>query len=150
MSVSSATLANMIRNSSAALGKAAADLGEKFAWKPLDKGRSAHDQVLEVAGIYLLAKHLLESGEMPDINREHHAKMIQEFDTSEKALKQLSDAADLLAIAIDAAPVDRLAKVVHLPFGGGVDKTIAEVVLLAYWNTVYHEGQVNYIQTLAA
>ena len=140
----------MIRNSSAALGKAASSLGEQFAWKPLDKGRSAHDQVIEVAGMFILAKHLVESGEMPEINREHHAQMMQEFGTQEKALKQLEDAADLLAIAIETAPTDRLSKIVHLPFGGGIDKTIAEVLLLAYWNNVYHEGQVNYISTLAA
>lgn len=140
----------MIRNSSAALGRAASSLGEQFTWKPLDKGRSAHDQVIEVAGMFLLAKHLVESGEMPSIDREHHARMLQKFDTAEKALKQLEDAADLLAIAIETAPTEQLAKVVRLPFGGGMDKTIAEVLLLAYWNNVYHEGQVNYIHTLAA
>ncbi len=148
MSVSSATLAQMVRNSAGALGKAASELGEQFTWKPLDKGRSAHDQVLEVANIYLMTKQIIETGDMPPIDRSAHTQAMQEFDTPDKALKQLEDAADLLAVAVEVAPTERLAKVVRLPFGGGVDKTIAEVVLMCYWNTVYHEGQVNYIQTL--
>lgn len=140
----------MVRNSAGALGKAASDLGEHFAWRPLDKGRSAHDQVLEVAGIYLMTKQLLETGELPPMDRSAHSQAMEEFNTPDKALKQLADAADLLAIAVEVAPTDRLAKVITLPFGPGMDKTIAEVVLMCYWNTVYHEGQVNYIQTLNA
>ncbi|MBC7806569.1 MAG: hypothetical protein H7145_10500 [Akkermansiaceae bacterium] len=150
MSVSSATLAQMVRNSAGALGKAASGLGEHFAWRPLDKGRSAHDQVLEVAGLYLVTKQLIETGELPPLDRSAHLTAMAEFDTPEKALKQLTDAADLLGIAVEVAPTERLQKVVALPFGPGMEKTIAEVVLMAYWNTVYHEGQVNYIQTLNA
>lgn len=150
MSVSSATLAQMVRNSAGALGKAASELGEQFTWRPLDRGRSAHDQVLEVAGLYLLTKQLIESGELPPFDRSVHAQAMEEFNSPDKALKHLADAADLLGIAVEAAPTDRLAKVVTLPFGPGMDKTIAEVVMMCYWNTVYHEGQVNYIQTLKA
>ncbi|MBC8142301.1 MAG: hypothetical protein H7Y38_12765 [Armatimonadetes bacterium] len=149
MSVSSATLAEMVRNSAGALGKAANELGEKFTWSPLGKGRSAHDQVLEVAGLYLIAKHLVETGILPPLDRSAHQQSMSEFDTPQKALKQLDDCADLLAIAVEAAPNERLATVVMLPFGGGMNKSIAEVILMTYWNTVYHEGQVNYIQTLA-
>ncbi|MBC8135597.1 MAG: hypothetical protein H8F28_06915 [Fibrella sp.] len=150
MSVSSATLAQMVRNSASALGKAASELGENFTWRPLDKGRSAHDQILEVASIYLMTKHLLETGELAPMDRGAHGQAMEEFNTPDKALKQLADAADLLGIAVEAAPTDRLAKIVSLPFGPGMEKTIAEVVLMAYWNTVYHEGQVNYISTLKA
>ncbi len=139
----------MIRSSAGALGKAASELGEKFTWRPLDKGRSAHDQVLEAAGMFLLTKHMVESGTVPPMDSEQHGKAMEEFNTPTKALKQLEDAADLLAVAVTVAPADRLATVLHLPFGGGMDKTIAEIVMMAYWNTVYHEGQVNYIQTLA-
>ena len=140
----------MIRGAAGALGKAASELGDKFSWSPLDKGRSAHDQVLEVAGLFLIAKGLLETGELPPMDRSAHQAALTTFDTMDKSLKELTDSADLLAIAIEAAPMDRLAKVVTLPFGGGMDKTIAEVMLMAYWNTVYHEGQVNYIHTLTA
>lgn len=149
MSVSSATLAEMVRNSAMALHKAANELGDKFTWSPLDKGRSAHDQVLEVAGLYLIGKHIVETGEVPPMDRAAHQQAMGEFNTPQKALKQLDDAADLLAIAVEAAPMERLATTITLPFGGGMDKTIAEVVLMTYWNTVYHEGQINYIQTLA-
>ena len=148
MSVSAATLAQMVRTSAGALGKAASALDDKFTWSPLDKGRSAHDQVLEVAGLFLIAKQTVESGELPPLDRSAHIQSMQTFDTPQKALKQLEDAADLLAIAVEVAPMERLATVVTLPFGGGMDKTIAEVVLMCYWNTVYHEGQVNYVSTL--
>lgn len=140
----------MVRNSAGALGKVASELGEQFTWRPLDKGRSAHDQVIEVAGIYLMTKHLLESGELPEMDRSKHAQAMEEFNTPDKALKYLADAADLLAIAVEVASTERLGTIVTLPFGPGMDKTIAEVVLICYWNTVYHEGQVNYISTLNA
>lgn len=140
----------MVRHSAGALGKAASELGEHFTWRPLDKGRSAHDQVVEVAGLYLITKQLIETGELPPLDRSAHPQKMGEFNTPDKALKYLESSADLLGIAIEAAPTERLAKVVSLPFGPGMEKTIAEVVLMAYWNTVYHEGQINYIQTLNA
>ena len=40
------------------------------------------------------------------------------------------------------------AKQVTLPFGAGGDWTLAEIIQANYWNTSYHHGQVNYIQTL--
>jgi len=37
---------------------------------------------------------------------------------------------------------------VHLPFGGGMDRSLADVMMFHYWNIVYHVGQINFIQTL--
>lgn len=150
MSVSQSTLAQMIRNSSSALGKAAAELGDQYSWRPLGKGRSAHDQVIEVSGMYLMTKQIVETAGVPDFDRSAHTRAMEEYDSPAKAFDYLTSSADLLANAIEVSTTERLATVVTLPFGGGVTKTIAEVVMIAYWNTVYHEGQVNYIHTLIA
>jgi len=148
MSVPAKTLAQMIRNSAAALGKATGALGEQFTWSPLGKGRSAHDQLIEVALLYLFGKHIVEMGEVPELDWSIHTTHMQDYDTLIKTVNYLNDSADLLATAVEVASDERLATVVTLPFGGGMDKTIAEVIMMAYWNTVYHEGQVNYIHTL--
>jgi len=148
MSVPAMTLAQMIRNSAAALGKATSTLGEKFTWSPLDKGRSAHDQLIEVSLLYLFGKHIVEMGEAPELDWSIHNTQMQEYDTLIKTVDYLNSSADLLATAVEVASDERLSTVITLPFGGGMEKTIAEVVMMAYWNTVYHEGQVNYIHTL--
>ena len=148
MSVPSSALAHMIRSSAADLGKIASELGDKFFWSPLDKGRSAHSQLVEVSGINLYAKHIVETGAVPDPEWSMHEIKIEELDTPVKTVEYLTSAADLLATVVEVAPAERLATVITLPFGGGMTKTIAEVVMMAYWNTVYHEGQVNYIDTL--
>jgi hypothetical protein len=35
-----------------------------------------------------------------------------------------------------------------LPFGPGFTVTTADVLFMAYQNTVYHTGQINYVQML--
>jgi hypothetical protein len=35
-----------------------------------------------------------------------------------------------------------------LPFAGNVTRMFARMMMGGYWNTIYHIGQINYIQTL--
>ena len=143
-------LAQMIRGSSDALGKAASELGDKMTWRPLDKGRSALDQVVECGGFAQMGAHIFTHMAVPPLDPSVMQKYRTEYDTPEKALTLLKSGGEEFARAIEALPADKHQEKVTLPFGGGMEKTLAEFALMAYWNTVYHEGQVNYIQTLAA
>ena len=143
-------LAQMIRSAAEALGKAALELGDKMTWRPLDKGRSALDQVMECAGFAHIGTHIFTHGVVPPMDQSVFEQFQAEYGTPEKALALLQSATNEFARAIEALPADKHQEKVTLPFGGGMEKTLAEFALMAYWNTVYHEGQVNYIQTLAA
>jgi uncharacterized damage-inducible protein DinB len=143
-------LAQMNRSAAEALGKAAAELGDKITWRPLDKGRNALDQVLECAGFARLGTHIFTHGTVPPMDQSVFEQFHAEHGTPEKALAVLQSATDEFARAIEALPAEKQQNKVTLPFGGGMEKTLVEVALMNYWNTVYHEGQVNYIQTLAA
>jgi hypothetical protein len=52
-------------------------------------------------------------------------------------------AVENLGHKIEAFPVEKMDEKVVLPFGGGMEKTFAELSLMNYWNTVYHEDQIN-------
>lgn len=143
-------LGGMIRKSADDLASAAGALGEKVDWKPLDKGRSALNQVQECGTICGLGSAILETQAVPHFDGESFGKMQADFDTPEKAMAMLTDNAEKLAYLAETLPMETLAKIVALPMLGGIEKSLGEVAMMCYWNNVYHEGQINYIQTLAA
>ncbi len=53
-----------------------------------------------------------------------------------------------LAEVILAVPDSALDDVISLPFAEGMTMSRAEVMMMTYWNYVYHTGQVAYIQRL--
>jgi hypothetical protein len=151
MSTVKTTLSSAVTKSSQALGKATLALGDKATWKPLDKGRTAQDQAVECAGISFLAVTILTGQAVPDpIDWSAMQKMSEENETGAKAAAILETATQALVAAIQAFPDDKWDATVVLPFGGGITKSFAEVVGMVDWNNTYHEGQVNYIQTLLA
>jgi uncharacterized damage-inducible protein DinB len=143
-------LAQMNRTAAAALAKAARELGDRATWRPLDKGRSALDQVIECAGFNLLGARVFTEHAMPPLDPAAFEQLGRENDTLEKALALLETGTDRLARAIEAFPSEKLDDKLTLPFGGGMEKSFGEIALMSFWNTTYHEGQINYIQTLCA
>ncbi len=53
-----------------------------------------------------------------------------------------------LCQALEAVPDARLSEVQPHPMDSDRQVTTADLLFLAYWNLVYHTGQINYIQTL--
>lgn len=145
-----AMLAQMNRGAAAALGKAAEEMGDRIKWRPLSKGRSALDQILECGWLYLFSAQIFSEQGVPPIDSSFFEKLYAENNTREKALALLARAGEDFAQSLEAFPSDKLEERVVLPFGGGLERTFVELALMCYWNTVYHEGQVNYIQTLYA
>lgn len=126
-------------------------LGDKATWSPLDKGRTAVNQLAECGGIMQFAAQTVKERACPPLDRAAMQAAREQNDTPDKAIALVRSGADALVAAVEATPEDVLAsQTVTLPFGPGVTKTLAEVVLMAYWNNSYHEGQINYIQALAS
>lgn len=140
-------MAQRIRAAGEGLAKAARETGDRMTWKPLGRGRSALDQVVECGGFNHLGAQILEQGAFPATGFSHE-KLIAENDTPEKALTLLAEGTERLARAIASFPPERLEEKITLPLGGGIERSFAEVGAMCHYNTVYHEGQVNYIQTL--
>jgi hypothetical protein len=144
-----ALLAQLNRSAAESLARLADQMGGSITYQPLDKGRSALNQMVECAGLNLLVARILETQTVPELDGSALERLYRENDTADKALALLSGGTDRLVKAIEAFPTEKLDDRVTLPFGGGMEKSFAEVALMCYWNMTYHEGQINYIQTLS-
>lgn len=118
----------------------------KQTWKPLDQGRSVVDQIAECAlingaSVQVLRDHAWDESGSEDF-QEAHASL----DTLDMAAARLQENTAALAAALRAVPDSDLDTTIALPWG---ESTVADFLLLAYWNMSYHEGQVTYIQTLS-
>lgn len=124
---------------------------DKLDWKPMEEGRSALDQLQEVAQMPTFLAAVLQARAMPNFNPQQMGEARQArkawttVDACEEQLKK-NDAA--LFKAIRNFPDEELEKTVTLPFGGGMVRSMADIMLTHYWNATYHLGQINYIQTL--
>ena len=122
---------------------------DKVDWKPLDNGRSALSMAQECAQAPLWGVSFLTARKF-EFDEERFAKAAQEratwsLDDCERICRE--NTAKLIEV-IEAFPDSDLDQTITLPFGGGKDFSFAELMNLHYWNTTYHIGQVNYIQTL--
>jgi len=118
---------------------------DKHGWKPLGRGRTIIDLIAECAITNRMSINLLHERVWDEAGREERRQAHAALDTLDKAGASLRDNTRALADAIRAIPDDQLALEVTLP---GETSTVAEDMLHPYWNMVYHEGQINYIQTL--
>ena len=113
--------------------------------KILGRGRSVLDMIAECAITNEMSVALLRTREWDEAGREARQKAHAALDTLDKACEALAKHTDTLAAAIRALPDDQLELEVTLP---GETSTVADDLLHPYWNMSYHEGQINYIQTL--
>ncbi|HLV82011.1 MAG TPA: hypothetical protein VKT32_17105 [Chthonomonadaceae bacterium] len=120
---------------------------EKQTWQPLDAGRCALDQIQECAGINLWTAQMLRDRAMPPIGENWMQQLKTQYDTPEKALAGLQTGTDALIAAIEAFPAEHLDDTLQLPWDSA-PSSLAEIMMLAYWNMAYHLGQISYIQTL--
>ena len=124
---------------------------EKLQWKPLDQGRSVIDQLQECARVPRWIAGVLRLRALPPTSEGERAKALEES-KQWKTLDQLESVfrnhLEQLFSAIREFPEAELEKKITLPFGRGVERTLAEMMLLPQQNAIYHIGQINYIQTL--
>lgn len=120
---------------------------DKVGWQPLEKGRTALSQLQECAIICGFSNHTLTNHTLPPDFNEAYGREAAELDTLEKTITRLDERAAALAATIEALPDEDLDITVKLPWMEE-PSTLAELMFMNYWNTVYHVGQVSYIQTL--
>lgn len=118
---------------------------DKLEWKPLDNGRSVLSLAQEIAYCPLWIPGILDArGFNPEAwsNYEETTKSWTDLDACEAACNE-----NIVKMkeAIMAFPDAELDDSPELPWG---KFTYREVLTFAEWNSNYHIGQVNYIQTL--
>ena len=122
---------------------------DKRDWKPAESARSALDQLREVALSPQFHRSILATGQPPA--PELHAQLgrqAAELTDLESCRSAALQATSDLCSAISQLPDGWLEREVTLPFKRAMTVSLADVCFLHYWNTVYHLGQVNYLQTL--
>ena len=146
-------LASKIRSAGGALHDAVAKMPEdRIGWHPEtegNKGRDALDQALECAYLNEWVAQGYRSGEMPAIDWDDYKTATEARRTKSDCLAWLQSSPEALASAIANFPADKIGDATSDPVHNGKATTWADFAIdLFYWNTVYHEGQVNYIQVL--
>ena len=107
--------------------------------------RSPHYIVAECAAVNGMLAKLLR-GETPERpSDEQREAFMKSFDTTEKALAFLTQETESLLSAIDALDESTLGNIVPTPLG---ERTLFGVASIAGIHMAYHDGQLNYIQTL--
>jgi hypothetical protein len=118
---------------------------EKLAWQPLDCGRSVIEQVIECILVNRKWALTLRQNVYTRLSAESVEQVRELCRDVSQATRLLQESGEELADAILTLPTMQLGDQITAPFGV---YSVADCCLLGYWNMVYHEGQINYIQTL--
>jgi uncharacterized damage-inducible protein DinB len=139
--------AQLTRDSGEALFAAARAMPrEKLNWKPMGEARTAL-HILQECAYYLptLAPMLSPGEDFMAVA----GPLMQEsasWDTLEKVEAAYDRfLPDTLAF-IRSVPDEALSREIPLPWEEGVTMPVWKMLLSLYWNNVYHQGQLNYIQ----
>ena len=130
---------------------AAAVPDDKLTWKPLDSGRSVIEQIQELAKCPDWAHSLVAGETMPEMTEESMAAYkaeIASWTTVGVCKAECQKRLDRLFDLYRTLPDERLSETKWLPFGGGRDYGMKEMMAYPSWNFTYHAGQIAYIQTL--
>ncbi len=128
---------------------------DKLEWKPLDAGRSALDQLQECAQSAGWTTGMVQARAMPPMDAAQMGALMETMGAERKAWTTIDACeavcreklAEFYAVVRDF-PDEDLDLEIILPFGGGMKKTMADLMVIPYWNMTYHCGQINFIQTL--
>ncbi len=123
---------------------------DKLDWKPAPESRSALSMLQEVAQDPRDLAKLFSGQEVPGSGTEEYLDRLQreraEWTTLLECERVLEFNLSLLTKALRAFPSERLNEAVTEPWG--YETTYLELMMYQYWNTVWHTGQIAYIQTL--
>ena len=130
---------------------AKATASDKIDWAPMDNGRSVLDQCRELAMCPTWAKAIIANEPMPEPTEEGLAAMRAEqeqWKTVEDCEAECNKRLETLFDLYRNMPDEQLAETKWLPYDGGRDFTMPEMMDYPRWNFNYHLGQIAYIQTL--
>jgi hypothetical protein len=123
---------------------------DRFGWHPEtdgNKGRDALDQVLECAYLNEWAANAFRTGTPASMDNDDYGTQTNARRNKDAALKWLKEGTEALASAVEGMSPEQLGSTITHPFYN-TEVTWADYADFFYWNTIYHEGQVNYIQVL--
>ena len=147
----SAFLGGRLRHAGNTLAAACAKMpDDRCAWRPTvegHEGRDALDQALECAYLNGYGASAFRDRVMPAFDAVDYKSRQDAHRSKEQAIPWLREATNHLAAAVESCTEEQLAGPVVNPFTKN-ETSLAEFADFLYWNTVYHEGQVNYIQVL--
>ncbi len=123
---------------------------DKLEWQPMDQGRTVLDQLQECSSSPRFYAMILEEKKFPEISDEDRATMQAErkswatIDDCEKACKAYTDR---FIAAVKNISDNELDTVIEIP-GRDQEFTISDIVAAHCNHLLYHNGQINYMQTL--
>ena len=122
---------------------------DRLEWKPGEATRSPIELCRELAMTPIWALALLTDQPMPDEEAMAASQAEQSTWTTVEACeaKCLENLEPLLPVLKDM-PDDRLENTKWLPYDGGRDFTVVEIMEYPRWNFNYHLGQFAYLQLM--
>lgn len=126
---------------------------DRLHWRPLECGRPILNQAIECVFANMRWAGTIRNRALtevpPETVEQVRAVFRQEIDagsyTGETVKAKLREVTAELAEAILAVSEEELSREIKVGFETYL---LADCFLHPYWNMVYHEGQINYIQTL--
>ena len=115
---------------------------EKFAFCPLGCAKTAKDILAEIANGNIMFVSVFTGGEKD----EAFLKRVAEASTIDELGKLVIESARVVADAIDSLDEADLDKDVRMPWGATFP--LWQAIFLPTSHMTYHDGQINYIQTL--
>jgi hypothetical protein len=136
--------------------KAAADLAaelrampeERARWMAGPDARSALEQVVECSLANVMWSNILRTRVHESLPQNVADHAYRTLDTVEKAVERLLASAHVLVEVIRGLDPKDLGSLVPFPWKPENGRTVAECCFHPYWNMVYHQGQLAFIQTL--
>lgn len=119
---------------------------KRVIWRPLDKGRHVLDILQECGMVNARYAEIIAARESVVWPVERFIQRKEHLDTMEKAAESLRAETLTLCERIRAMPDEALFETIR--FATSRDKTLADCAIFPLTHMCYHEGQINYVQTL--
>lgn len=113
---------------------------------PGGKCRTVAEFTSEVVGFNFMVSNLLKGQPAPMPSDEERAAFASKFTTTDFCVQSIKDSGEALASAIEAATEESMAEPVTMPWGETMSKWA--MANLTANHILYHDGQLNYIQSL--
>jgi len=113
---------------------------EKLDWCPMGKAKTPRHIGLECAGAYKWGAAIIRGGpaEWPEAKDE-------DYPTREAMVELLDASLAEFAAALDTVTEEQLNETREVFWG---QESVRNLLWINYWHSVYHAGQLNYIQTM--
>jgi uncharacterized damage-inducible protein DinB len=113
---------------------------DKLGWCPMGKAKTARHIGLECAGAYKWGAAVIRGGPA-----EWAEAKEDEYPTRESVVELLNASFADFAAALDAVTEEQLNETREVFWG---TESVRSLLWMNYWHSVYHAGQLNYIQTM--